>query len=47
MGLGLRLDCLEVVFIYFVPLFASQTLLVGMRQESLGAGCEDQGTKGA
>lgn len=43
-GLGLPSNCLKVVLIYFIPLFTSQTLLIGMCQDSLGAGCEDQGT---
>lgn len=45
MELGLPSGCLEVVLIiYLIPLFTSQTLLVGMCQESLRAGWEDQGT---
>lgn len=37
-GLGLPSNCLKVVLIYFIPLFTSQTLLIGMCQDSLRAG---------
>lgn len=44
MGLGLRSDCLEIVFIYFIPLFTN-ILYRDEPRESLRADRENQGAK--